>query len=83
VGAPSIADFAKGGYSTVDTIGIVPFNAGVESQPSAALAIASTVGLASRRLELAASSLSVIRTVVICAVALALGFLIHARGGLN
>ena len=41
----------------------------------AALAIAAIVGLASRHLELAASSLSVIRTVVICAVALALGFL--------
>ena len=41
----------------------------------AALAVAAIVGLASRHLELAASSLSVIRTVVICAVALALGFL--------
>jgi len=41
----------------------------------AALAIAAIAGLASRRLELAASSLSVIRTVVICGVALALGFL--------
>lgn len=41
----------------------------------AALAIAAIVGLASRHLELAASSLSVIRTVVICAVALTLGFL--------
>jgi hypothetical protein len=41
----------------------------------AALAIAAIVGLASRHLELAASSLSVIRTVVICAVAIALGFL--------
>jgi hypothetical protein len=42
---------------------------------SAALAIAAIVGLASRHLDLAASSLSVIRTVVICAVALSLGFL--------
>jgi hypothetical protein len=42
---------------------------------AAALAIAAIAGLASRHLELAASSLSVIRTVVICAVALALGFL--------
>jgi hypothetical protein len=41
----------------------------------AALAIAAIVGLASRHFELAASSLSVIRTVVICAVALALGLL--------
>jgi hypothetical protein len=41
----------------------------------ASLAIAAIVGLASRHFELAASSLSVIRTVVICAVALALGFL--------
>ena len=41
----------------------------------AALAIAAIVGLASRHLELAASSLSVIRTVVICVVALTLGFL--------
>lgn len=41
----------------------------------AALAIAAIVGLASRYLELAASSLSVIRTVVICAVALTLGVL--------
>jgi hypothetical protein len=40
-----------------------------------ALAIAAIVGLASKHLELAASSLSVIRTVVICALALALGFL--------
>jgi len=42
---------------------------------AASIAIATIVGLASRHLELAASSLSVIRTVVICAVALALGFL--------
>jgi hypothetical protein len=41
----------------------------------AALAIAAIVGLSSRHLELAASSLSVIRTVVICAVALTLGLL--------
>jgi hypothetical protein len=41
----------------------------------AAIAIAAIVGFASRHLELAASSLSVIRTVVICAVALALGLL--------
>jgi len=41
----------------------------------ASLAIAAIVGLASRHFELAASSLSVIRTVVICAVALTLGFL--------
>jgi hypothetical protein len=41
----------------------------------AALAIAAIVELASRRFELAASSLSVIRTVVICAAALTLGFL--------
>ena len=41
----------------------------------AALAVAAIVGLASRHLELAASSLSVIRTMVICAVALTLGFL--------
>jgi len=41
----------------------------------AALAIAAIVALASRHFELAASSLSVIRTVVICALALALGFL--------
>ena len=42
---------------------------------SAALAIAAIVGLASRHFELAASTLSVIRTVVICALALAFGFL--------
>jgi hypothetical protein len=42
---------------------------------AAALAIAAIVGLASRQIELAASSLSVIRTVVICAVALTLGLL--------
>jgi len=42
---------------------------------AAALAIAVIVGLASRHFELAASSLSVIRTVVICVVALTLGFL--------
>jgi len=42
---------------------------------SAALAIAAIVGLAPPHLELTASTLSVIRTVVICAVALALGFL--------
>jgi len=41
----------------------------------ASLAIVAIVGLVSRHLELAASSLSVIRTVVICAVALTLGFL--------
>jgi hypothetical protein len=41
----------------------------------AALAIAAIVGLASRHLELAPSSLSVIRTVVTCAVAIALGIL--------
>jgi hypothetical protein len=41
----------------------------------AALAIAAIVGLASRHFELAASSLSVIRTMVICAVALTFGFL--------
>jgi len=42
---------------------------------AAALAIAVIVGLASRHFELAESSLSVIRTVVICVVALTLGFL--------
>ncbi len=42
---------------------------------AAALAIALIVGVASGHLELAASSLSVIRTVVICAVALTLGLL--------
>jgi hypothetical protein len=41
----------------------------------ASLAIVAIVGLVSRHLELAASSLSVIRTVVICAVTLTLGFL--------
>jgi hypothetical protein len=41
----------------------------------AALAIAAIAGLASHRLELAASSLSMIRTVVICAVAITLGHL--------
>ena len=45
----------------------------------AALAIAAIVGLASRHLELAASSLSVVRTVVVCSVALALG-LLGSRG---
>jgi hypothetical protein len=42
---------------------------------AAALAIAAIVGLACQHIELAASSLSVIRTVVICAVALTLGLL--------
>jgi hypothetical protein len=42
---------------------------------AAALAIAAIVGLTSHHLELAASSLSVIRTVVICGVALAFAFL--------
>ena len=41
----------------------------------AALAVAAIVGLAGSRLELAASRLSVVRTIVDCAVALALGFL--------
>lgn len=41
----------------------------------AALAVAAIVGIASRHLELIASTLSVIRTVVICAAALVLGLL--------
>lgn len=41
----------------------------------AALAVAAIVGLAGGRLELAASRLSVVRTIVNCALALALGYL--------
>jgi len=51
---------------------IVP--AALAGFPAAALVVVATVSLAAARIELAASRLSVVRTVVNCALALALGF---------
>ena len=68
IGASTQQDQARRRLLWVTPAAIVGFTA-------AALAIAAIVGLASRHLELAASSLSVIRTVVICGVALAFAFL--------
>ena len=68
LGAPTEQDQGRRRLLWVTPAAMVAFT-------GAALAIAAIVGLASRHLELVPSSLSVIRTVVICAVALTLGLL--------